>query len=448
MATQFSIKDNLPWKTRFFTIFSGQAFSLLGSMLVQFALIWYLTVRTGSATVLATASLIGMLPGVILGPFIGPLVDRWNRRWTLVLADSVVAIATLVLALMFAFTDVQIWQIYLILFIRAVAGGFHGNTMAASTSLMVPLEHLGRVQGINQMLNGGLNVVSAPLGAILYEVLELQWILAIDFITALVAILPLFFFEIPQPDRSQSDALAGQASSYFQDLTAGFRYVWAWKGMLILLLMAAMMNFLLAPTSALSSLLIKDYFGGGAIQLGSYNSAFGLGVILGGLLLGVWGGFKRQIKTSMMGIFILGFGILTVGLLPETLLIVAVISAGVFGFSLPIANGSLGAIMQKNIAPDMQGRVFSLVGSLSGAMAPIGLAIAGPVADQISIQAWYMAAGIVTVTMALVGRLVPAVWNIETNNPNKVIEEQEDQPRLEGPPPRHEPVLEYSDKEK
>ncbi|MFN2145049.1 MAG: MFS transporter, partial [Anaerolineales bacterium] len=184
------------------------------------------------------------------------------------------------------------------------------------------------------------------------------------------------------------------------------------------------------------------------IQLGSYNSAFGLGVILGGLLLGVWGGFKRQIKTSMMGIFILGFGILTVGLLPETLLIVAVISAGVFGFSLPIANGSLGAIMQKNIAPDMQGRVFSLVGSLSGAMAPIGLAIAGPVADQISIQAWYMAAGIVTITMALVGRLVPAVWNIETNNPNKVIEEQEDQPKLEGPPPRHEPVLEYSDKEK
>ncbi len=446
MATQFSVKDNLPWKTRFFTIFSGQALSLLGSMLVQFALIWYLTVRTGSATVLATASLIGMLPGVVLGPFIGPLVDRWDRRWTLIIADSVVALATLALALMFAFTDVQVWQIYLILFIRAVAGGFHGTTMSASTSLMVPQEHLARVQGINQMLNGGLNVISAPLGAILYEVLALEWILAIDFITALVAILPLFFFEIPQPDRSQSEALSGKTSSYIQDLAAGFRYVWAWKGMLILLLMAAMMNFLLAPTSALSSLLIKEYFGGGALQLGSFNSVFGVGVILGGLLLSVWGGFKRQIKTSMMGIFILGIGILTIGLLPNTLLIVAIVSAGVFGFSLPIANGSLGAIMQKNIAPDMQGRVFALVGSLAGAMAPIGLAIAGPVADMISIQSWYVAAGSVTIGMALVGRLVPAVWNIETNNPNKKVE-QEDHGNLEGLPPGHEPALEFAIKE-
>jgi len=448
MATQFSVKDNIPWKTRFFTIFSGQAFSLLGSMLVQFSLIWYLTVRTESAPVLATSSLIGMLPGVVIGPFIGPLVDRWDRRWTLIIADSIVAIATLALALMFAFTDIQIWQIYLILFIRAVAGGFHGTTMSASTSLMVPTEHLARVQGINQMLNGGLNVISAPLGAILFEVLALQWILAIDFITAIVAIVPLFFFKIPQPDRSQSEALSGQTSTYFQDLAAGFRYVWAWKGMFVLLIMAAMMNFLLAPTSALSSLLIKDYFGGGAIQLGTFNSVFGVGVILGGLLLGMWGGFKRQIKTSMMGILILGIGILTIGLLPATLFIAAIAAAGVFGFSLPIANGSLGAIMQKSIAPDMQGRVFALVGSLSGAMAPIGLAIAGPVADLIGIQSWYLAAGSVTVGMALVGRLLPAVWDIETNNPNKPVEIQTDNSNLEVPPPKHEPALEFTDEEK
>ena len=115
MATQFSVTDNIPWKTRFFTIFSGQAFSLFGSMLVQFALIWYLTVKTESATVLAIASMVGMLPGVIIVPFIGPLVDRWDRRWTLIIADSVVALATLALALMFAFIDVQIWHIYVIL---------------------------------------------------------------------------------------------------------------------------------------------------------------------------------------------------------------------------------------------------------------------------------------------------------------------------------------------
>ena len=102
MSTQFSTQDNIPWKAAFFTIWSGQALSILGSQLVQFALIWYLTIQTGSATVLATASLVGILPNVVLGPFIGTLVDRWNRRLIMLIADSVVALATIVLAVLYA----------------------------------------------------------------------------------------------------------------------------------------------------------------------------------------------------------------------------------------------------------------------------------------------------------------------------------------------------------
>ena len=423
MATQFSVNDNLPWKKRFFTIWSGQAISLLGSQLVQFALIWYLTVRTESATVLAIASLVGMLPNVVLGPFIGALVDRWDRRRTLIAADSIIAAATLVLALLFAFTEVPIWQIYLILFVRSVAGGFHYTAMTASTSLMVPVENLARVQGFNQMLNGGLNIIAAPLGAILYEAIQIQWILAIDFVTAIIAILPLFFFVIPQPDRSTSEELSGQASSYFQDLAAGFRYLYAWKGMFVLALMAAMLNFLLAPTSSLSPLLIKDHFGGTVLSLGTYNAVFGVGVVVGGLTLGVWGGFRKKILTSFTGILLLGTGILVNGILPPGYFTYAVVAAGVFGFSLPIANGSLGAIMQSSVAPDMQGRVFSLLGSLSGAMAPIGLAIAGPISDVVGIQTWYQAAGGFTIAMALVGLMVPALMNVEENNPHKVEED-------------------------
>ena len=419
MATQFSVKDNRPWKSRFFTIWSGQAFSLLGSQLVQFALIWYLTVRTESATVLATASLVGMLPNVLIGPFIGPLVDRWDRRRTLIVADSIIAAATLVLAVLFAVSEVPIWQIYGLLFVRAVAGGFHGNAMTASTSLMVPMEHLARVQGINQMLNGGLNIIAAPLGAILYEALQIQWILAIDFITAIVAIVPLFFFEIPQPDRSASEEIAGQASSYFQDLKAGLRYMVAWKGLLFLALIAASLNFLLSPTSSLSPLLVKGHFQGSVLDLGTFNSMFGVGVLLGGLLLGVWGGFRRKIVTSLLGIILLGASILVNGLLPPDMFVVAIAASGLLGFSLPIANGSLMAIIQSSVAPDMQGRVFSLLGSVAGAMAPIGLAIAGPISDLVGIQAWYRTAGIFTMAMAVFALMLPAVMNIETNNPNK-----------------------------
>ena len=201
MATQFSVDDHIPWKARFRTIWGGQAISIIGSQLVQFALIWYLTVQTGSATVLATASFISLLPNVILGPFVGTLVDRWNRRAIMLRADSIITLATMVLAVLFMGDAVAIWHIYIVMFIRALAGSFHTNAMTASISLMVPKEHLTRIQGMNQMLNGGLNIVAAPLGAFLIGILPMQGILAIDVATALFAIVPLLMIQIPQPER-------------------------------------------------------------------------------------------------------------------------------------------------------------------------------------------------------------------------------------------------------
>ena len=310
MATQFSIKDGKPWKLSFFTIWGGQALSLLGSQLVQFALIWYLTVETGSATVLATASLVGLLPYVIFGPIIGTLVDRWDRRRVMLAADSIVAMATVVLAFLFATDQAEIWHIYLVMFIRSLSGGFHGNAMSASTALMVPVEHLTRIQGINQMLNGGLNVISAPLGALLLNLLPLQSILAVDVITAAFAIIPLFFIAVPQPERIERKVDQREDHpSVWQDFKDGLRYVASWPGLLMLGLMAIVINFLLTPAGSLLPLLVKDYFGGGAVELGWVNSASGIGVIVGGLALGVWGGFKRKILTTLLGLFRLGNGV-------------------------------------------------------------------------------------------------------------------------------------------
>lgn len=126
MATQFSVNDNIPWKTRFFTIWGGQAISIIGSQLVQFALIWYLTVQTGSATVLATASLVGLLPNVILGPFIGTLVDRWDRRRIMLVSDTVITLVTIGLAVLFALDAVEVWHIYggLLCILMAICGLF------------------------------------------------------------------------------------------------------------------------------------------------------------------------------------------------------------------------------------------------------------------------------------------------------------------------------------
>lgn len=408
MATQFSINDNKPWKSTFFTIWGGQALSILGSQLVQFALIWYLTVQTGSATVLATASLVGMLPNVILGPFVGTLVDRWNRRSIMLIADGIVALATIVLVILFALDAVQVWHIYAAMFIRLLAGAFHSNAMSASTSLMVPVEHLTRIQGLNQMLNGGLNIVAAPLGALLLGILPMQGILAIDVVTALAAILPLSFIKIPQPERRELTS-----STVWQDFKVGLRYVLGWKGLLIASLGTVAINFTIIPAFSLLPLMVKDYFGGGAIQLSWVEAAMGIGMFLGGALLSVWGGFPRKILTTMFGLMGMGAGTLILALAPSSAIFLAVGGALLVGVMTPITMGPFFAIIQSNVEPDMQARVFSLLSSLGTGITPIGLMIAGPVSDKIGIQAWFLFGGSLCVLMAIASLFVPVLMNIE-----------------------------------
>ena len=410
MATQFSVQDNKPWKKTFFTIWGGQAISILGSQLVQFALIWHLTIKTGSATVLATASLAGMLPNVILGPFIGTLVDRSNRRRIMLSADSIVALATLLLVVLFTLDVVEVWHIYAALFIRSLASTFHGNAMNASTSLMVPVEQLTRIQGFNQLLNGGLNIVAAPLGALLLDVLPMQGILSIDVITALFAILPLAFIHVPQPERNAADA---EKTTVWTDFKSGLRYMISWPGLLIVGLMTVGINFTIIPAFSLLPLMVKDYFGGSAIHLSWVESAMGAGMIFGGVLLGIWGGFSRKVFTSMVGLLGIGTGTLILALAPSSAIFLAVGGALLVGFMLPITNGPLLALIQSTVEPDMQARVFSLLSSVGTGIAPLGLMIAGPVADRVGIQAWFLLGGILCIFMAVVGLFIPAVMNMD-----------------------------------
>lgn len=181
------------WQRRFFTIWLGQVFSLLGSQLVQFALIWHLTAQTGSAVTLTFAVLAEMLPGVVLMPFIGTWTDRLNRRKVMIIADSTIALITIGLLSLFVLGKIQIWHIYLAMLIRSTCERFHMSAMGASTVMLVPQEHLARVQGMNQALNGGMNLFSAPLGAFLLAQFAISSVLMIDILTAMLAVLPLLF---------------------------------------------------------------------------------------------------------------------------------------------------------------------------------------------------------------------------------------------------------------
>ncbi|MCA9962309.1 MAG: MFS transporter [Anaerolineales bacterium] len=404
----------------FFVIWSGQSVSLLGSQLVQFALIWWLTQTTGSATVLAMASLVGLVPQVVLGPFVGVLVDRWSRRYTMLLADSSVALATLVLAYLYWIDVAQIWHIFVILFIRALAGSFHWPAMQSSTSLMVPEEHLTRIQGLNQTMQGGLNIASAPLGALLLGIMPIQGILAIDVVTAVFAIVPLFFVPIPQPSKRAKDGdTAVPQTSFGTDLREGLRYAWSWPGMMLIMGMATLINLVLTPAFTLLPLLITNHFGGSAIQLGGIEATFGVGIVVGGLLLGTWGGFKRRILTTLTGLIGMGIATVLIGLAPANLFVVAIVGAFGVGAMQAIVNGPIQAIFQAAVEPEMQGRMFTLIGSLAAAMSPFGLIIAGPVADALGVRTWYIVGGCVTLLMGIVGFFIPAALAIEAGHPNK-----------------------------
>jgi DHA3 family macrolide efflux protein-like MFS transporter len=394
----------------------GQAVSLLGSSLVQFALVWWLTDTTGSVAVLATATFVAIIPEVVLSPFAGALVDRWNRKRVMIIADGIIAGVTLLLALLFWAGLIQPWHVYLAMFLRALGGAFHFPAVQASTSLMVPEEHLARIQGLNQTLRGLMSIGAPPLAALLVALLPTQGILAIDIVTAMIAISLVLTVTVPQP----VNMAAGEAITprlLWRDVVHGYRFMRSWTGMFALLIMATLLNFIFAPAGTLIPLLVKNHFQGDAGGVALMETLFGIGMVFGGLTLGAWGGFKRKILTSLVGLIGMGVGVSLVGFAPPDAFWMALAGHVVLGMMSPMVNGPIFAILQARVPPEMQGRVFTLVSSIAGAMMPLSMVALVPVTQLLGLQAWYLVAGAACVAMSLVGLLTPLVIRIEDEKP-------------------------------
>lgn len=399
------------WQVHFFTIWIGQAFSLVGSAVVRFALIWWLTEETGSAIVLTTANLVAILPMLLLAPFSGALVDRWNRRWVMIIADAAIAIFTAVLALMYWLSVVQIWHVYLILFLRAFGDVFQSPAMQASTSLMVPKSQLARVGGMNDMLMGVVNIIAPPLGALLVAMLSMEGTLTIDLVTAALAIAPLFFIPLPQPTPKATDQ---PRTSVFQDMGEGVHYVWNWRGLAFMFLALAGLRFFLAPAFSLLPLMVTQHFGGDALELGWMNSANSFGFIIGGVLLGIWGGFKRKTITALVGFIGLGIGSLAFGLVPGSAFGLALVVMFLRSLTIPLIRSSVMAIFQTYVPPEMQGRVFTLLLTSLSLMAPVSLMLAGPLAEAYGVPLLFIVTGVGCLIIAVVWLLNPTILNMET----------------------------------
>jgi DHA3 family macrolide efflux protein-like MFS transporter len=408
-------RETSPWKVPFFSIWSGQALSLVGSSVAQFALIWWLTKQTGSATVLATASMAGLIPGIVLGPIAGAYVDRWDRRVVMIAADGMVALASLILAYFYWMGTVEIWHVYLAMTLRSIGGAFHWPAMQASTSLMVPKEQIGRVAGLNQTMNGVLNIVGPPLGALLMSVLPLEGVMMVDVGTAAFAVVPLLFVVVPRPIRNDLGKPDTSSPTIWADMREGLHYLRTWPGMMALIGSVLLVKLALTPAFSLLPLLVSEHFGGDAAQLSLLEAVAGGGIVIGGLILGVWGGFERKMYTSTMGIIILGLGMVLLGLVPSTLFSLALVAILLVGLMLPMIDGPFLAIFQIAVAPEKQGRVFTLLGSLLGLTSPVGLAIAGPVSDWLGLQVWYWVAGALSIGAGVMFLFNQAILQIEDN---------------------------------
>jgi MFS transporter, DHA3 family, macrolide efflux protein len=362
---------------------------LIGSAVVEFALAWYLTKKTGSATVLSTALLVALLPAIVLGPFIGPLVDRWDRKKIMIFSDLAISLMTVGLVILFFTGAIEIWHIYLAMVGRAIGQIFQWPAMQAAIANIVPEKHLSRAAGLNQTLNGIINIAAPPLGAFLMEALPMQRVLAVDIGTAAIAVICLLFIKIPQPVRTTLSVKINIIGDMMQSL----RYIMSTFGIKIMMLMVSIYCFFATPAYNMFPMLVNRHLGGDVIKLGWLNASFGVGMILGGLVLGAWGGFKKRILTSasgstLQGILLICLGFTTLKLFPFVIVINFFLGIGVCFASAPLS-----AILNSVVAKDMQGRVFTLMGSISSAMVPLGLAVAGPVADAFGVRLIYFIAG-------------------------------------------------------
>jgi DHA3 family macrolide efflux protein-like MFS transporter len=242
--------------------------------------------------------------------------------------------------------------------------------------------------------------------------------MTIDVASAACAILPLLMVSIPQPSRTPSDSGAeGPLRVVWRDVLEGLRYVHQWRGVFWLLILAAMANFFGGPVSALMPILVTKHFGGGVLELGWMNSAWGVGFLIGGLVLGVWGGFRRRIITMLSAWVCMALSTLLVALAPSDALWLGLVGVGIGGFMNPIANGTAFALLQTIVAPEMQGRVLTVMMSVSGAVSPISMAIAGPIADAWGVRVWYVIGGAGPALLMIAAFFAPPIMHLEDSQP-------------------------------
>ncbi|WP_342563610.1 MFS transporter [Paenibacillus sp. FSL R7-0345] len=389
--------NHMHWKRTFAFIFSGQIFSILTSSMVQFSIIWHLTETTGSASVLMIAGLVGFLPQAILGPFIGVWLDRWNRKRTMIISDSMIAVTSLILGAYYLWGDPSLWVVYVVLFIRSVASSFHAPSFQAAVPLIAPEDQLTRVAGWQQMVFSASSILGPALGIAVYSATSLGTVLLLDVAGALIANVMLLMVKIHQPKPEVVQAL-----SFRQEFILGWRTFVSSKQIVFITIAMAGFSVVFMPLAMLFPLMTLEHFGRGGYSASVIEAVFGIGMIIGGVLLSVLSSKWRDSTYMSVSLVIIGLTCLLSGVVGSGAFVVFAVLSFFMGAAAPLFNGPYMAMIQKAYEPETLGRVISLVSSIGMLSSPIGLALAGPVADRYGVQVWFFWSGIVVAVIGII----------------------------------------------
>lgn len=384
------------WKKNIILFLSSQTISLFGSALVQYAMMWHITLHTESGMMMTLFIICGFIPTFILSPFAGVWADRYNRKILIILSDGLIATATLILAIVFFMGYDAVWLLFLMAAIRAIGTGIQTPAVGAILPQIVPKENLTKVNGINGSLHAIIMFVAPMVSAALLTMATLEVIFFIDVITAIIAIFTLLGFLKISVHEKASDQ---QPTSYLEDFKLGVTYIKSNPFLKQFFLFFGVFFILMAPAAFLTPLQVTRSFGDDVWRLTAVEIAWSIGMMVGGGIIASWGGFPNKIHTMTFASLLMGICTFALGVVP--VFWVYLLFMAIFGISMPIFNTPTTVLLQEKVDEGYLGRIFGVFGMISTSMMPIGMLIFGPMADVIKVEWLLVGTGILIFILSL-----------------------------------------------
>lgn len=384
------------WKRNIVLFLTSQFISLFGSSLVQYSMFWYLTLKTESGVMMTLYILCGFVPTFLLSPFAGVWADRYHRKYLIMSADAGIALATLILAIVFMSGYEAVWLLFLMSAIRALGTGVQTPAVGAILPQIVPKEELTKVNGINSSMQAFISFVSPIVSAALLTWSTIEMIFFIDVATAAVAILVLLtLLKIPKHQK----AAETQSTGYFADFKEGLLYIRQHGFLKIFFLFSAVFMILVAPAAFLTPLQVVRSFGDEVWRLTAIELAFSAGMMAGGVVMAAWGGFSNRVRTMALAGIIMGACTMALGIVPNFW--IYLLFMAICGVSMPMFNTPATVLLQEKVDENYLGRIFGVFSMIATSMMPLGMLLFGPVADLIRIEWLLIGTGVLIMVLGL-----------------------------------------------